>query len=513
MDTFLARHRDKVTAVLDCHDRIVFHGHLPINYPQALGRFLRGLGVGPHNYAGFVHRQSERLREAAEQLAAAHRRPCLYLKHRSRKEDWAHRIAERDHVREGLVGVLRITEMGRSFSIRQGRYGPGLVSTPRRGLRLYFYFIDPQLGWLHLRLQTWFPFLIQVAVNGHDILARHLDRAGVRYQRHENGFRWIEDPRRAQQLARRVLNWNWSRLLDRVARRTNPLLADLLRPFRYRWVIDQCELSTDLLFHNPAALGPLYRRLTQHASLCFDADDILGFLGRSMHGLFQGEVYTEYHHRDWGVRLKHRVGKNWIKMYNKGGSILRVETVINRPQDFRIWRTIHRRDGSRRQGLAALPKAVHYLPRYWDIQTRANRHYLEALAAVEDPTRAYAQLDQLASPVTRDRHRCRGLNPLARSDRELLSAVARAEHHLQGFRNEHIRIHLQPKASPDDPRQRKRQSAQVRRKLLILRHHGLIKRIPTSRRYRLTRRGSELISAALYYQKEDLCSRLMPSAA
>jgi hypothetical protein len=411
-------------------------------------------------YAGFVYRQSEAVRLAAEQWAAAEGRPCVFLKTCGRKEAWAKDIAARDGVSEGLVAILRTTEMGRSFSVRGGPDRPRLVSAARRGLHLYFYLMDPHLGRIHIRLQTWFPFLIQVAVNGHDILAHHLDRGGIAYERYDNGFTWIEQPERAQTYARRLLEWNWSRTLDRLGQQTNPLLRTLLRGMQYRWVIDQCELSTDLLFDARASLSSLYPRLVQHAVLCFKADDILGFLGRPLHGLFRGEVFTEHHDRDWGLRPKHRVGRNWIKMYNKGGSIPRVETVINHPQDFRVLRAVRHRDRSRETKLASLPKAVGCIRHYWDIQTRANRHYLEALAAVEDPTEALAHIDQLASPVTREQGRIRGLNPLARSDRQLLGAVIRAEHHLQGFRNEHIRTRLHPSPVTDSSA-RKRQSAKV----------------------------------------------------
>lgn len=512
MKSFLARHASKVTAVLDCFDRIVFQGHLPINYPEAMIRFLRAAGVTASGYARFVARQSEALRTAAEAWAAAEGRPCVFLKTCGRKEAWAKSIAARDRITEGLVAILRTTEMGRSFSIRGGSQRPRLVHAARRGLHLYFYLIDPQLGWIHIRLQTWFPFLIQVAVNGHDILARQMDRAGIVYERYDNAFTWIGRPDRAQAYAGKLLEWNWSRPLDRLALRVNPLLLTLLRGLSYRWVIDQCELSTDLLFAERSGLSALYPRLVQHATLGFKADDILGFLGRPLHGLFRGEVFTEHHDREWGLRLKHRGGKNWIKMYNKGGVILRVETVINHPQDFRVVRWVRHRDGTRHRELAPLPKAVAFLGYYWRIQARANRHYLEALAAVEDPSAALAHIDQLASPVTRRRRRSRGLNPLARSDRQLLGAVIRAEYHLQGFRNEHIRTRLYPTATAD-PGLRKRLSARVRRQLLVLRAHALIRRIPRSRRYRLTERGVLLISAALFYQAKEFPDRLMTPAA
>jgi hypothetical protein len=508
MNAFVSRHQEKITGVLHCFDRVVFHGHLPINYPQALRRFLATRNVPIQEFGRFVEQQSNRLRLAAEELAARVGRPCVYSNKPGRKEEWAHRLAEKDGIREGLVGILRTTEGCQSFKVRQMPDGPKIISAPRRGLHLYFYFIDPQLGWMHVRLQTWFPFLIQIAVNGHDILARQMDHAGIAYQRYENGFTWIGDMPRAQRFAERHPGWAWTTHLDRIAERVNPLLGELLRPLRYRWVTDQCEMATDLLFEDAPSLGKLYKKLVTHATACFTAEDVLGFLGRRLHGLFSGEVLTETRERHWGVSIKHRIRKNWIKMYNKGGSILRVETVINHAADFRIRRMLYPRRGEPHMGIGPMAKSVHYLGRYWEIQMRANRHYLNALACVEDPTEAYADIGQIASPQRHQQQRVRALNPLAEADRKLLTAVMRGEHHLQGFRNEFILRQLHGEL-PDDPRVRKRLGARVRRQLLMLRAHRLVRRIPGSRRYRVTQRGFRLISAALFYATEDLPQHIM----
>lgn len=512
MDAFVARHRDQITSVLHCFDRVIFHGHLPINYPKALEYFLATQRVELPGFARFVQRHSESLRLSAEEMARRAQRPCAYANGYIRKEEWAHKIARRDGIEDGLVGILRTTEKCRSFTVRPSPKGPFLASSTRRCLHLYFYFIDRQLGWIHVRLQTWFPFLIQIGVNGHEILARQMDRECLLHERIENGFTWIDDPARAQRLADRIGHWHWSRLLDRVAAKINPLLGHLLKPMRYRWSIDQCEFSSDLLFENRSALGPLFRQLVQHANLCFTAEDILGFFGRPLHGLFRGEIQTEQRPCYWGYRIKHRVGKNWIKMYDKAGSILRVETVINHPQDFRIRRTKCRQDGTRVRGLFALPKSVDYLHRFAEIQRRANDHYLRALAAVEDPAAAYARMHELACPVLRHGHRFRGLNPLRPEDRELLLAVLRCEHHLQGFRNEHIRRHIQ-KAELTDPQARKRVSARVRRQLMILRGHRFIRRVGGKcRRYRVTERGLRIMTAALLYCRQELPAELMKAA-
>lgn len=513
MNEFVARHASDITGVLHCLDRVIFHGHLPIDYPESMNSFRWAQGVRLEGWARFVQGQSESLRIATEAFAKAEGRPCVYEKSYVRKEEWAHEVARRDGITEGLVAVLRTTEKCRSFHVRKcPRSGnPHLVAASRRCLHLYFYFIDPQLGWLHVRLQTWFPFLIQVGINGHEVLSRLMDRARQSYERIENGFVALGNPIEAQRLADQMLNWEWSRHLDRIARMVNPLLRTLLRPMRYEWVIDQCEFSTDILFRDARVLQPLFHQLVRHASLCFAAEDILGFFGRPLHGLFRGEIVTERRPCQWGYRMKHRVGRNWIKSYDKAGSILRVETVINRPQDFRVRRTMCRRDGRKVRGLFPLRKAVAFLRRIVEIQRRANRHYLRALAAVENPATAYHQIKTMGQPAVREGKRQRAINPLRPGDRDLMLAVLRCEHHLQGFRNEHIRAHLQPVA-PEDPAARKRQSARTRRQLLVLRAHGYIRRSGGSRRYRVTREGLAVMSASLLYCREDLPAHLMNAA-
>src|SRR5581483_385283 len=109
------------------------------------------------------------------------------------------------------------------------------------------------------------------------------------------------------------------------------------------WVIDQAEYSTDVLFKGRQALAGLYPRLLDHAALNFSAQDILGFLGRRLHPRFDGEVLTECKKDRWpGARVKHRVKNNWLKMYDKFGCVLRVETVINNPREFKVRRRVVR---------------------------------------------------------------------------------------------------------------------------------------------------------------------------
>jgi hypothetical protein len=501
MKKFTARHREKVTGVLSCLDRMVFHGHLSINFTRNMYRFLRSKRVPLDAFGRFVNQQSRKLRQEAEDMARQAGRPCLYLQgFTRRKEDRARAIAQKDGITNGLVCIFRATEACRSYTLRTTPE-LHLRSSRRQCLHLYFYFIDSQLGWIHVRLQTWFPFLIQIGVNGHEILMQRMEGKGIAYTQTDNAFTCIEDIPRAQRIATGLPKMNWPRILRRVALKTNPLLRTLLRGLRYHWVTDQAEVATDVLFPDRASLQPLYGQLVKHSTLCFSAEDVLGFLGRRLHGLYKGQVVTETAKRQWGVRVKHRAGRNWVKMYDKAGSILRVETVINRAADFTVRRARRTRSGCRIQGNFPLPKGVSFLPHLFRIARRANHRYLDALAAVTDPAAACRDVQQIGKKIRRQGRPYRALNPLAPADRALFLTVLRGEHLINGFRNEHVRRRLYPRAS-DNPDERKRLSARIRRQLLLLRKHHLIARVPRTRRYVVTQRGYQLMSAAVFYCQE-----------
>jgi hypothetical protein len=126
------------------------------------------------------------------------------------------------------------------------------------------------------------------------------------------------------------------------------LLGELLGPMRYYWVTSQSEYSTDVLFRSRADLEELMPWLLQYSTLYFEARDVMTFLGRKLNGNFQGDLITDQldfsqlPRRLPGRRVKHRMKRNWIKMYNKDGSALRVETVFNQPDEFRIRRRVRR---------------------------------------------------------------------------------------------------------------------------------------------------------------------------
>jgi hypothetical protein len=161
----------------------------------------------------------------------------------------------------------------------------GLRLRSKKCLHLYKYFVHPRFGFMSVRVQTWFPFNIQICHNGREWLARQLRRRRSAFKRADNCFTWLGNVELAPRLMDEQLQTDWPAALDAIAQ-------------------------------DP-------------------------FLGGKVHGNFTGEIITSFKNRPEGVRVKHWVRGNSIKVYDKAGSVLRVETTIARTTDFKVLRPAH----------------------------------------------------------------------------------------------------------------------------------------------------------------------------
>jgi hypothetical protein len=456
------------------------------------------LRIPRKDFLAFAEQKSQSLVISAKDFATEHGAPYVYLQGRQRKEDLVRQQIRDRRLSEGLVCVLCCQETCRTVKLRYGDGRPRLVFACRPQRVLYFYFLDPQFGLRHVRVQTWFPFTTQVYVNGHDWLARQLHDAGIGFVQHDNAFTQLDDPTRAQARADRFPRLDWVKILDGWARQVNPLLREpWLRGQGYYWVIDQAEYSTDVLFQDRPALADLYPRLLDLACLNFSAQDILTFLGRRLHPRFDGEVLTDCKKDRWpGARVKHRVKNNWLKMYDKFGQVLRIETVINNPREFKVRRRVQRQ-GRRRMAWCPMNKGVANFYHYHAVARAANDRYLSALAVVDRPQASLKILDRVNKPARLGPRRRRGLNLLRVEEQTLFRAVLRGEHQINGLRNRDVQAVLFPKQARDNG-ERRRRTAHVSRLFQLLRAHGLIAKVPHSHRYRVTAKGELLMSTALY---------------
>lgn len=512
MERFLERHRDRIFGVLSGPDRVLFRGTLTsIAHRDGMAKFLSSQRVLLKDFGAYAQRMSEGIIAHARAVAEQAGRPLEYLaSSRIRKEDRARAILAENPVTEGLIAVLTCVEPCQSYTVRRNRQARQLelVLQERKCLHVYFYLLDREFGFMHIRLQSWFPFPIQVCVNGREWLAGRLDRAGIGYQKQGNCFVGLEDFARAQQIFDGFQQRRWFKTLDTLARRANPWLGPRARPrlYDYYWTIREDEYATDVVFKEAGALAEVYPRLVEHAIRHFASQDVMRFLGRRSNSLFSGEVRSHVRTRPEGIRIKHWVEENSVKMYDKQGCVLRIETTINNPRRFRVRRAVTRR-GKSCTAWVTMRKSVADMPRRMDLARAANARYLEALAVVGEVAPVRGVLDPVSQRKTRAGRPYRALRPVDREEARVFQILLSGEFLLQGLRNQDVRERLFPSRG-SDPLVRRKNAGRITRLLRLLRAHGLIAKVGRARYYRVTQKGQRVMSTALNLRECDT-SRLV----
>jgi hypothetical protein len=419
-------------------------------------------------------------------------------------------------LQEGLICVLKAVEPCKTYELKGSLRGGHVWLEPRFGKcqHLYHYFLDPQFGFMSARIQTWFPFTIQVWINGREWLHRRFVEEGVRgYVKEENCFTRLADAEKAQALFDRMLEISWQPALDRIAQRINPIHAEIfaLAPQHYYWSLFQSEWAVDVLFKDAAYLQSLFPTLARHAITQMSCADVLRYLGRKADGRFQGEILGDFKSRAEGLRVKHWVDGNSLKAYIRGhGHVLRGEFTMNHPDGFKVYRPKH---GAEDQAYAWQPlrKSVADLYRRAQVSDQAVGRYFDGLAAVQQQTQLKDLLRDLCRPARWHGRRMRALSPFSERDARLLEAVNRGEFAVNGFRNRDL-VPLLDLPSASTKHERRRRSAQVTRLLVLLRAHRLIQKVAGTHRYVLTSQGKLKITAALAARQTSV-AKLVENAA
>jgi hypothetical protein len=247
----------------------------------------------------------------------------------------------------------------------------------------------------------------------------------------------------------------------------------------------------------------MYPALVRGAMECFSSPEVMRFLGKKPHGGFAGEVVSDFRQRPEGIRVKHRMKANSVKMYDKHGSVLRVETTINDPKDFKVFRPVEG-NPTGEKAWRPLARGIANLGRVAAVSQSSNDRYLDALAALDADVPVATLVDRVCHAIDWKGQRVRALRPWSEDDRLLLKAISRGEFAVNGCRNRDVLSFLYPPACGLPSQQRRRYSARVTRKLRILRAHGIIRKVQGTHRYVLTKGGEQVVTAILQYQQVTL---------
>ena len=392
--------------------------------------------------------------------------------------------------RSGVAAIGVAQEYQNVFAANQrqdrGDTGRGVwfsfAKADRRVTCFYFYLWDNDFGPSFIKVCAYFPYPIKVWVNGHEWAKRQAVHAGIGFTELSNGFASCDDPVGLQAICDRlgpgtigVFFERWMSIL--------PLpLTNADREAGYWWELSmrQVETSRTVVFDAPRRARAFFEALVT------DNLDI----GRPDHV----ELIFAGHARRWGrppnteptykTRLDTRdtigvtVNADYkhsrVKQYLKDGRALRIETVINRPDDLGCKRRLEHLDE-----LQAKARAV-------------NRRLLDSERVGQGCVLASPAFERIAqSTLTQDGRRSPALRFGDPRVMALLGALCVGLNAL-GFTNRSLRAqvsHLLGAAYTVN---------QMSYDLARLRLNGLIERIPRTNTYQLTPDGQR---AAIFYTK------------
>ncbi len=438
------------------------------------------------------------MRENAEAVARANGLEIEFIQKKDfRKEERIKAIIAERGGHPGLVHVFSAMEPCAAYRPRHDKkaHKTFLKGAAGKCLHYYFYFILPDLGLCYLRVPTWAPFRLQFYFNGHNALARKLDRHGIAYTLLDNAFVHIEEPAAAQRLAGAIRPDRLHKTLNKAVQAYCPIVNEFLNGCH--WSLMQAEYATDIVFKRQAYLAPLYEELVRTAIHAVKADNIATFLGRKLNGNYQDEMGNDFHTRIQGTRIKHHMGKAAIKMYDKHGIMLRIETAANDVSFFKHYREAVHRGGASTLKFAPVKKTIYSLKDFLTLLHDANRRYIEFLAAIDNPTNPIKRLDKVSKPVRDANRTYRGFNLFHGDGLKLFTLILRGEFTISGFNNGDLRKHMAGKTT-----------SQICAIIRRLRKHGIIKKARHCYKYYLTAFGRLVTTAALKLREMALIPML-----
>lgn len=491
--SFVKKYSSNIEGVISCYDRIVLRGTLPsVSHAGAMTNLLYRKGILLKDITQYTGPLRDELHENTKRISQNQGIPIEFIRKPKavRKEDLVQKQIEQSGKTTGLVCILSAMESCQNYIYRYDK------STGRSYLKMsggkclhyYFYFIDADYGLCYLRVPTWCPFRVQFYCNAHNWLARQMDKAGIEYTQKDNAFTHISDYEAAQKLSDRFSVAPLHKLLDNLCDYYCPIYQRI-DVTGYHWSIMQLEYATDLIFKSKQTLGLLYDGILKNAMHTVTPDDVARFLGRKgVHGKNNQELQSSYKQvlRDEMRRIKHKMGSNSVKIYDKFGIVLRIETTTNNPTNFTHYRSVEHRDGTKTQKFAPVKKSIYSLKALVQIMLQCNKRYLKFIAGFDLAIAGKKKIEKIAKPVVVKGRSYKGFNFFDKQDADLLRLIADGNFTIQGFKNKDLKKLLPQKTTE-----------QISRIIKRLSLKKLIKKVNKSYRYYLTALGNQVINTAL----------------
>jgi len=485
---------DHVTFEVECIDRMYLNVWVPrLAYGGGVAGFFVGHRGNRYASTALMDPMSKAFVADIHDFVATRGLELVGFAKGQRKDELTQQFLAGFPAAEGVLYVGRAQEKSGVWRT-QRRHNPATGGSYAWLVRatafinfFYFYCVDADFGPFFIKFSTYFPFTAKICINGNEWAKRQAAKAGIGFEALDNGFAAVDDVDRLQAICDSLgpghieaLLRKWLKILP------NPFTAaDEAAGYQYELSVLQAEFSLTQMLDRPVS-GRIFFEQVLHENLDIGRPDQIGLV-------FDRRIIRKGHHPTPG-RFRTRVitdgvvpslhidyKNSKIKQYHKEGRALRTETTINDTRDFGL--------SKRLTNLAALRQ----------IGFPANRRLLGVQRISHDPVRgAQAFLDLTAPLVGNDGTRIPGLRFGDVRVHALLQALLVHRLLPHGFTNRDLRILIAPLLgkTPEDIT-----AGKMTYDLRRLRAHGLIQRIPKTRRYQVTDIG--LQDALLFTHAHD----------
>lgn len=483
------RYQDQVAGILSCYDRMIMQGTLPgWCYDQGMTAFFYAHQIKIFDYPQFAQALRDKVRENAERVAQESGVEIEFIRRLDafRKESRIKDIIKERGEQPGIVHIFSAMEACTSYKPwHDKKTGKTFLKYDSgKCLHYYFYFVDKTFGLCYLRVPTWAPFRLQFYMNGHNWLATKLTKRKIPYVLRENAFLSIDNFSKAQELSDSIKISDLHRALDGLARKYCPVFQEY--GLTYHWSTMQVEYATDIVFKRQKDLRALYDQIVRTAIHSVKPENIATFLGRKLHFNYQGDMGNNFNTRIQGTRIKHQMGASSLKMYDKFGIILRIETTTNDVSEFKHFREVESRTGDSVRKHAPMKKSIYSLFDLTAIFKASNRRYLEFISTFDDQSKGIKNLKRISKPVETEDRPYKGFNLFNDDDLKLFEVLARGEFNINGLQNKSLRKHLTEMTT-----------GAMTRLLKRLHAHGIIRKVGRTYKYYVTKLGKAVITAGL----------------
>ena len=474
-------HKNGFTEQFDPHikfvysffDRLIIRGYIQGMFdPKNVIVLLRNLGFSKHTN-GVIKLLAEQLGSHIKKEAENKGVPILWRENIGGKDVCMQSYVEQNYLKEGQFGTLCIiksmenvgTYWNKDITTKEGKLFTKMYWCNKPVSQYYIYINDKALGLCCLKISSYLPFYCQFYCNGHQYLKSQFDKRKIGYKMEDNSFIEIEDLETLKRLVNdfkgsiiesSIKQWMdiWFSFNKGERSRRSSLLI-------HQWFTCQSEVCSNIIFKHRGYFDKVYDKLLEKHHRIGLPDRLSKVFDLKRERKESKSTQAVYNTR---ACIKHWIQGNSIKMYNKGGYLLRVETTINNP------------------GLpgAKLHKPVYEIKGYYWYGHGCNNRFLEALSEVDSSLLNDTSTKYTQTLITEKGKRIAAPDLRQKKQMALIAALLNCRYSAEWFRVKELMRYLSEDYS---------KTAEIRYQMQKLKERGLIEKRQKANYYRVTKEG------------------------